>query len=299
MLDQSIPELQGRIKDRTGVRIPGVQIASTSDLTNGQYWVLLHEVPLSRGAVHDDERFDRTMLEDLDRMVRRYLDTFLGFHEASEMVGEWESETWPDMGREELRERALSDIRSMVCFVGVLQRLIREQVPVSDLGPLIEILAEIDWNRPDWGPDAEEAAARVVEEVRRHERMRAQLPGNTPGTRLLRLPTEVEDDIRRWVQEQDGKRFLAIPRSDMGRLARVINAVVERVPSGADDGVALVVRDAELRPFVRRLVERDLPFLPVLAEQELRHHDGEVAPAPPEDARPSLDGLGILIGAPP
>jgi type III secretory pathway component EscV len=109
----------------------------------------------------------------------------------------------------------------------------------------------------------------------------------------------VEDDIRRWVQEQDGKRFLAIPRSDMGRLARVINAVVERVPSGADDGVALVVRDAELRPFVRRLVERDLPFLPVLAEQELRHHDGEVAPAPPEDARPSLDGLGILIGAPP
>lgn len=292
MLDRGIPELRESIKSQTGVRVPGVRITGSSALTGGEYWVALHEIPLARGAVGGDGDFDRAMLEGLDRTVRRHLDTFLGFHEASEMLHQWQREAWPDTGREELRKRALPDARSMVCFVAVLQRLLREQVPVGDLGPLIDLLAKIDWDWP--GPDIEEVAAKVVEQVRLD--LRATLPGNRPGTRLIRLSAGVEEDVRRWVREQDGKRFLAIPRGDTNTLASVVQALVEHVPSGADADVALIVRDAELRRFVRRLVAWDLPFLAVLAERELVNPDADIAPATPEGAKPNLDSLLILVG---
>ena len=116
-----------------------------------------------------------------------------------------------------------------------------------------------------------ESAAAPVETHELTERARFQLRSTLPGTegwrRVIILRPELEDDIARVVQVQDGKRFLALRTPKLDDLRGALRAEVPA--DAAESRSAIAVLTPGLRPFVRALVALDHPALPVVAFTEL------------------------------
>jgi len=258
MIETFIPQMRSTIESDVGVRIPGVQIrpSVSPELAAGGYSVKLHEIPLASGTA------DRGRGEDMiDRgvapVVRRYLDTYLGFQEVQGLVEQWRvSSGDPDASA--LIARALPSSLARLRLVQVLQRLVREGVGITDLGAICRAVAD----SPS-GLEVDE----VVDRVRKSESLMPRLPGNEPRRRRFGLAPEWEATFERWVHERDGKRVLAVPTTEEHLVNEFVEGITSLASGNSDSPPALVVRD-DLRRFVRRLTERWFPAMPVLAQSE-------------------------------
>lgn len=107
---------------------------------------------------------------------------------------------------------------------------------------------------------------RELTELVRHA-LRESMPGTGGWRRLIILSPELEDEIARAIQTQDGKRFLALPAAKLDDLR---SSVRDGLPvEAAEWRLAIAVLTPGLRPFVRALVALDHPNLPVVAFTEL------------------------------
>jgi type III secretory pathway component EscV len=170
-----------------------------------------------------------------------------------EMLREWAA---AEEGDQLLVETALASDPGGVRLAQVLQELLRENVPVRRLKPILVAFGASQSDSVE--------VREVVEAVRRS--LIPELPGNEPGRRLVGLGPALESEIARHVRELDGARFLAIPAEEADRWFSALRSGLDGRPAEAQ---AIVVRKLGLRPFVRRLTELDFPDLPVLSEQEL------------------------------
>lgn len=82
---------------------------------------------------------------------------------------------------------------------------------------------------------------------------------------MLRLPLVQEETLMPWLRHEGGRWFFAIsPEETQNFLARVRELTAEH---GAH--FALIVRNAKLRVFIRRMVQLEFVGLMVLAADEL------------------------------
>jgi flagellar biosynthesis component FlhA len=95
-------------------------------------------------------------------------------------------------------------------------------------------------------------------------RLKPHLPGNSVRKGREFIPTCIENRVARWVVEQGSKLFLAIPPEETRAL---LSEFREFAQAHNDD--AVIVREARIRPFVRRLLELEFPHIVVLSEEEL------------------------------
>ena len=107
--------------------------------------------------------------------------------------------------------------------------------------------------------DIDEANARIPE-------VRDLLPGNRADLRLCSFAADLEEDLERALSRRDERQPSVLPYTHDG-----VDAAAaffrEKLPRG--EGVALVVENAELRPFVRALIEPRFAYVPVIARAEL------------------------------
>jgi type III secretory pathway component EscV len=270
MIETSIPQMRSAIEADVGVRIPGVQIASSvnSELPAGGYVVKLHEIPLASGTV-DRGRGEEMIYRGVAPAVRRYLDTYLGFQEVESLVEKWRvSSGDPDASA--LVAGVLSSSLARLRLVQVLQRLVREEVGISDLGAMLRAVAQTPI-----GLEVDE----VVDRVRKSEALLPKLPGNEAKRRKFGLAPEWEATFERWILEHNGKRVLAIPSNEEHLIDEFVEGITSRASGNSDSPPALVVRD-DLRRFVRRLTERWFPALPVLAQSESLGSAVQLEPVP-------------------
>jgi tetratricopeptide (TPR) repeat protein len=295
--DGDIARLRERVKERTGVTIPGINIRGSLELVGGRYTILLDEVPVAAGVagpgvcfVADAEaarRLDGTgtsapnplggeglwlvegaeagqletwdryeyMLRHVEAVVLRNLDAYVGIQDVARLLTDWEEVggvSDPSRSeRHELRERAVATIGANVRLASVLQALVREGVPITDLGTILDTFARVDDGR---------GREELVEAVR--EALARSLPGLAASMRLVRLPPELEDAVGARIHVADGASFLALTGKEAEDVRSALRALAADLGAGAS---ALVVSDARLRPLVRRLLELDHPELPVVA----------------------------------
>ncbi len=316
-----LPAMRERIRERTGVRVPGVRIRSNEgELGEGGYLLILHEVPIVFGTVQPSQKYCpdvdgcrqlgieveatanpgedgegmwldetlwqraeqaglplwdpyETMIFHLEAVIRQHLDTFVGLQEAQNLLELWSE---GDTNRQALLGRAFGGSEDKVRFVQVLQALVKEGVPVVDLGTILTIFAEEN-------PGSSEVTD-IVEKVR--FALRPHLPGNEGDRLLVGLSSEFEEVVRRGIGEQQGKRFLAIPPQETQEL---LSAVRSGLARQSGKRLALVLRDFALRPFVRRLTEIEFPLLPVLSQRELTS-DGRTIQEQIAYSSPAING---------
>jgi tetratricopeptide (TPR) repeat protein len=260
MLDKHIPDMRDETAKRTGLVLPPVMIRASSELSPQTYRIYVDGVPVATRTLtaqeqpshpatamagdselgQQDELRAREMLDHLRDVVLRHPE---GLPLAPRSVELYE-------GSKQSPLRPASRLR----LQALLRALVSEGVVINDLSAVID-----EFIAAERLPETRE----VVESVRLA--LRSKLPG-TDGSRVLfTLPPDVERTVSGLLRLSSGHRFLAAPFGDIQALSDEFARLLE----GVDDDAALVVLTPALRPFVRRLVARRRPDLPVVAYSEL------------------------------
>ncbi len=298
------PAVQQRISSELGVPVPDLRMRTQgSNLNPGNYLIFLDEVPMQIGTVNTDQYFCphavgeveaagvprdqltaaahpvtdapavwvprqfaeqvlerglelwrdplRYPLGQLEALVRRYLVQFVSVQTTQELLEKWGAES----GAKALIQRILPGREELVVFTQLLKALLKEQVAINDWRSILEAL-EGQLLEADRLPT-------LLVEVR--SRLLPSLPGNRPRDRVQPLPEEIERQFDSWVWEAEGKEVLAMPPEETKDLLADIR---DFVGPEFHRGV-LMVRDAQLRLYIRRLIELEFPYLYVIAQSEL------------------------------
>src|SRR5579875_226531 len=298
-----IPQMRQRIRQKMGVQIPPVRVMDNAGLADEAYVIILDEVMVTGGKVplHKDyfpvapnhlrelgipveaiqeephpltgapgawvdpayrELCIRNKLDvwidplifivyRLEAVLYENLAQFLTLTDVEVLVESWRQE---DEGRV---KASLPDEQAYLCLARVLRCLIKEQVPIVAWGDILSVLQE--HQSPQTGIEVIVMAARL--------RLKNWLPGNNQKLKLIKLPADVEDRIKRWTFYEDGKiRFTASPQ-ETRELQAEIKALLET--TGEETEVALVTGRTELRFFIRQLLADAFPTLLIMAQGEL------------------------------
>jgi type III secretory pathway component EscV len=188
----------------------------------------------------------------LEVAVRSQLGRFVGISEIEYEIGRWAASG--DEERVELVERVLAGGRGVPGLLRLVRRLVREQVPIDPLDPVLSAYAD--------APGAD--VVTLVEEARRG--LARALSGRSFRRETVVLDEDLERELAQWVRHVGRTRVLAVPEQEAERVG---DAVEAHVNAHGSERMALVVRDADVRPFAQRVMEtRKRPVL-VLSQSEL------------------------------
>ncbi len=289
-------DMRERLRDNFGVKTPGVRFRSNdTDLANGTYVITLLGIPFVAGTVQLNHRFCLESAETLTSLGvegKAAIDPLTGsqgfwIQEADcEKVKIGGVELW-DVLRYLIRHLEFVLQRNLIDFVGhdevadllltqspatleqvrgeqakftslviLCRSLLGERVPITRFDELFEVFDKLY---------EQETPLRVIaESVRSLPLRRSRLPGNNGQSAILPLGPRLESEVRKGLYQSSGHSVLAMePERCQAALAAVRNSI------GDQRHTALLVEDAELRPFVRTLIELEFPEIPVLARPEL------------------------------
>jgi type III secretion protein V len=302
-LAELVPMMRDGLFHELGVRVPGVRVRASDELAPGAYSILVHEVPVASGAVPPGRVLVNDTPERLGLLglageaalnpangcecawipaasaalaeqaglstwdpagylvlhlaaaLRRNAAELVGIQEAQELLEQLEQLS-PALARETVPKAV-----SLVQLTDVLRRLVEEGVSIRDLRAILHALAE-------WGP-LEPDPVLLTEHVRAALR-RAITHRYTRGTGVLvvyLLDPLLEDTLRAGLQPGPGGATLVLEPELTRAILAAVRAEVGGAPGSAQTPVVLT--SVELRRYVRKLLELELPHVAVLSYQEL------------------------------
>lgn len=293
-----VEELRTRIAGEFGVTLPGIRFrGNAGDLPAGNFVIILHEVPLQLGSVAADWQFvagPGEVVESIGGNIRR------GGDPLTERSG-----VWVEAGVLEGLRAATPDVEAysaMGYMLRVVERVLRQNLAdflghqevaallansgdpnaatirkspawLTDLvlvcrALLLEGVALLPWPVLCAAFASAKAsgytAREIVEQVRSQPGFRERLPGNEAhaGRRRLELASALEARLVASLHTRGASVVLAFEPDFCQQVLAAVRNTIDGRPT------VLVVREARLRPFLRRLVELEFPMLPVLSLAE-------------------------------
>jgi type III secretion protein V len=218
-------------------------------------WIAGAELPLAKAhglpALLPREAIAAHLLE----LLRRFGYEFVGVQETQALLEALER-THPALVRE-----VVPKLVSPVLLADVLRRLAEEGISLRNLREILAALA-------DWAPHERDPVA-LTENVRAALRRQITWKHTGPGGALAvyLLDPMIEQTIREAIHKTATGSYLAL-EPDLSR--DILKAVGRTVAASVNDvaGPALIT-SADIRRYVRRLVEIEYPRLAVLSYQEL------------------------------
>jgi type III secretion protein V len=298
-LEEEIPNLRDALFLELGVVLPGVRARANAALSPESYAILLQEIPVANGQARAGKLFAhapaaslpswglngepatdpasgapgawvdasaRPVLEaaqipalspgtfvarHLEREVRRRAADFVGLQEVQAMLDQLER-AYPALVRNVVPKPV-----PLVLLADVLRRLVEEGISIRPLREILEALAIHAPGEKD--PVALTEAVRGA--LRRHI---THLYARGGVLAVYLVDPEIEQVIRDAIQRTATGSYLALAPS----AARDVLDAVRRGTAGAQGRVVLVTQ-SDVRRFLRRLIEVELPELVVLSYQEL------------------------------
>lgn len=196
-------------------------------------------------ATHLTELFKQHAAELLDRQtVQQFLDHL--------------AESQP-----KLIEELIPGLLTVGTIQKILQNLISEQIPIRDLQTIAETLADHAGATKD--PDI------LTEYVRQALARTITRPFETPDGKLhiLTLQQSLEEHLIRCIQKTDQGSFLSLESNLLHQFIQAVSSETKRVLNLGHHPVLLC--SPMLRRHVRRLLERFLPEVVVIAHSELKN----------------------------
>ena len=256
---ETVPHVRERLFAELGLTLPPVRLrAGVAGLAAGAFVVRLNEVPLAHGTLPPDEwpAAGARLGEEILALMRRYGHELVGVQETQALLDGLER-THPALVRE-----VVPKLVSPVMLADVLRRLVEEGISLRNLRDILGALAE-------WAPHERDPVV-LAEHVRGALRRTITFQHVRPGGVLAAYMLDglIEDTIRDAIHKTPTGSYLALEP----QLSRDIVAAVSRALGPTDGGAApafVLLTNAEIRRYVRRLVETQHPELPVLSYQEL------------------------------
>ncbi len=301
LLERDVPNLRDELFLELGIVLPGVRARPAPHLATGTYVISIQEVPAGAGTLEPgrlsaltpagplaslgvigeeatdpvtgatcslvDETarealetngiacFDasQAIARHLGRAVRRRASDLVGLQEVQSMLDQLER-AYPALVRNVVPKPV-----SLALLTDVLRRLVEEGISIRPMREILEALATYAPNERDPVSLTELVRASLRRQIT-HEHARG---GLLP---VYLLDPMIEDAVRDAIQRTATGSYLAMP-PDMAR--DVIDAVKRECAAATAGSTVLLLTQADVRRFVRRLIEVDMPEVAVLSYQEL------------------------------
>lgn len=234
--------------------IEGEDVRNPADLRPGS-WIPADQAPLAELAGLKIWQPEEVITLHLSRVMKRYAHEFVGIQETQAYLD------FAARGLPKLVEEVVPKTISVAQVNDVLQRLVQEGISIRDIKSILEALSE--WGR------VEKDATQLTEYVR--GAMRRYISFRYAGVRetlfVYMLDPEIEDVIRGAIRRTQTGTYLSLDPNIAHDILEAIRREIEELPPTAQKPV--VITDAEVRRFVRKMVELEFPELTVLSYQEL------------------------------
>lgn len=242
-----------------GVPLPQAPIASSAELPDRHVVLSLQELPALVIAIPSelaDTEAAEFVLGKLLAVLTPRAHDFLGLTEVQQLL-------------DQLEQHAPASVRqvvpkpvSLMTLTEVLKRLVEEGISVRDLKSILEALAQVAVTEKD--------PLNLTEFVRSQMRraITHQLTGGQPELEVCLLDPQIEDTIRSAVSRTGAGSFLTLaPAAGRDIVEAVKRALGRRSPNAT--GPAVILTQPDIRRFVRKLVETDLPRVNVVSYADL------------------------------
>ena len=250
--------LREQLFNELGVPLPAPRVRPRAGLEERQVVFFLHEVPAEFLAVPSELKEQERVAwvrERALRLLRSRAVEFLGLAEVQRLL-------------DELEQFAPAAVRnvvpkpvSLVLLTDVLRRLVEERLSVRDLRSILEALSTV--------ASTEKDALNLAEYVRSQMRrtITYRLTAGSGRLDVVLLDGVVEDTVRRAVTHTAAGSFLALaPQAARDVLAAIARAFASASPAPAPK---VILTQPDIRRFVRKLIEPEMPEVWVLSFAEL------------------------------
>ena len=234
--------------------IEGEDVRNPADLRPGA-WIPADQRELAELAgLRIWEPADVILLH-LSRVMKRYAHEFVGIQETQAYLD------FASRGVPKLVEEVVPKVVGIAQVNDVLQRLVQEGISIRDIKSILEALSE--WGRVEKDP------TQLTEYVR--SALRRYISFRYAGVReslfVHLLDAEIEDVIRGAIRRTLTGTYLSLDPNIAHDILEAIRRQIEQLPPTAQKPI--LITDAEVRRFVRKMVELEFPELTVLSYQEL------------------------------
>ncbi len=232
-----------------GFAMPPARVLVRGD---GEYAIYLQEVIAETGVFGDEApalRVERALVE----LMRRRAHELFGIDDAQAMLSELER-AYPSVVR-----NAVPKPVPLPLFTDVLKRLLEEGVSIRSLREILEVLAR------DGASERDPVA--LTELVRQGLRRRLTASHARGGAlHVYLVDPGIEETIRDAIQRTTTGSYLALSPD----VARDVIAAIKRACVTDDgDGRFVLLTQSDVRRYLRRLIETELPRGVVLSYSEL------------------------------
>jgi type III secretion protein V len=250
--------LRERVFAELGVPLPPPRLRLIEGLPARHVVIALHEVPALVLAVPEDIVDDELapwIFPAVLRLLSSRAADFIGLHETQALLDKLEGLA-PAVVRQVVPKPVTLQLLS-----DILRRLVEERVSIRDLRGILEALAMFAPQEKD----PLQLAELVRSQLRRAITFR--LTQGADGLSVVLLDPMIEDTLRRAITRTAAGSFLTLAPA----AARDVVAAVKRAWQGSDatDTDAVLLTQPDIRRFVRKLVEVDLPEATVVSFAEL------------------------------
>ncbi|HNO77931.1 MAG TPA: flagellar biosynthesis protein FlhA [Phycisphaerae bacterium] len=197
------------------------------------------------------------MATHITEIIKRHGDELLTRQEVNRLL-------------DNLRERAPKLVEEVVPNVlkpgeiqSVLQRLLRERVPIRDLETILEAMG-------DWAPRTKDPE--LLTEYVRHSLARTichQHRDDDGNINCITLDPGIEEMITGSAQSSEGRSVLTLSPELQKRILDAIRKTVDRVMPSCNGKTPVILCPPQLRMWVRRIIEGSLGSVPVLSYNEI------------------------------
>lgn len=251
-----------RLFAELGIPLPPLRVRTTDGAATGEdgYVIRLNEVPLGRGEIPPGRpEAEQVLVEHASAVLRRYGHELVGIEETQALLSRLER-THPALVRE-----VVPRIVSAGLLTDVLRRLVAEGISLRNLKDVLGALAA--------GSPSERDPVLLTEHVRVALRraITHRHADHAGVVSVLALDPMIEDAVRDAVHKTDAGSTLALEP----QLSREIVEAIGRAVAAATAAAApssrrpVILASADVRRYVRRLIEIAHPDLAVLSHPEL------------------------------
>jgi type III secretion protein V len=251
-LQHEFEQMRVQLGRELGLPFPGLVIRTRAALGPREYTLHVNEIPVARGELAAGAQAEPALAQHLLRTVRRHADEFMGLQETQMLLVRL-AEVHPDLDRELQRGVTLPRINE------VLRRLVREGIGVRNLRDIAHALI-------DWAPK-EKDTVMLTEYVRSalasyvsHRHADAD-----HNLKALVLHPALEQQLQASRRQTPAGTILMLDPA----VGRRITQRIKEASLQPDAAGAVLLTSLELRPYVRRFIEQELPEMAVLSYQEL------------------------------
>lgn len=299
-LDNEVARVRRALYFDLGVPFPGIHLRLNDNMPEGAYKILVNEVPVAAGQArpgyfiareteanlkmfdipfeHGEDFLPKTpsywvSMKYLARAERAgiqimTLSTMLTYHlayilksHASEFIGIQETMYLLSQMEKDFAElvREVNKTLPIITITDVFQRLVGEEISIRDMRTILEALVE-------WG-QREKDPIMLTEHIRSvlNRYITFKFSGGQNVIPAYLVSREIEENVRNAIRQTSGASYLALSPE----MHRRILAAFKKTTKAYSTISPVVLTPIDIRRFMRKIIERNFPDLPVLSFQEL------------------------------